>query len=1128
MNSLENILNEKSLKRIDGIPQGYIPFFLKFMAEKKGESYVFIALNNEQLYIVEQQLKALNPKFKILTLPGWDCLPYDRAGPSQDIVNQRIQTFLSFKNLEDEFILLVTASSYLQKMPPLSYWDNKALTLKKGDVLKRDKVVSLLIALGYKRCDTVYESGDFAVRGHLIDVFLTGEEKPIRIDFFDQEIESFRYFEIDTQTTQKDAIPLNDITIKPSSEVLWDASFLDQFSIRYRQLEGDIDIERDEFYQSIINGRPFQGHEHFAPLSYDQEFLTLEEMLKEKKVTFFADYLVVDILKDQISLIFDYYKARLNPYSGEQIYKPLPPKEFYNINPDFNFTLLSPFVKSEATDVGARILTNLPSREHNPDYLDDLKEYILNTSKVKKVILAFSSLGVQERIVELLNIEESKNIEFLIISIEKGFSSKDFILLSDQDILGERQRLTKIKKRGHQRFFKELNDIIQGDLIVHKDHGIGRYLGLVTLDINENPHDCLILEYDGGNKLYLPVENMELISKYGNASALVQLDKLGTSSWKTKTGKVKKRIQLIADYLIEIAAKRSTLKGDVLTLDEKEYKEFCHRFPYVETDDQYIAIEDTFNDLTSGKPMDRLICGDVGFGKTEVALRAAYLAVSNQKQVAIVTPTTLLCRQHFRTFEKRFLDMPYKIAYLSRLLTDKQSKELKWDVKEGKVDILIATHAILAKDVDFKDLGLLIVDEEQHFGVNQKERLKQNHSNIHCLTLSATPIPRTLQMSLTGVRELSLITTPPVDRLPVRTFVLEQDPVALKEAILRECHRGGQVFYVCPHIEDQKQIQAFLKEILPNLRVVTVNGRMVPHDIEDAVSDFCDRHFDVLLATNIIESGIDMPSVNTIILHKAHLFGLATLYQLRGRVGRSKIQAYAYFTVPEHKILSENATKRLKILQSLDTLGAGFNLANHDLDLRGGGNLVGEEQSGHMKEVGMELYQQLLQETILKTKANLMGEVYEEDWMPQINLGGAVLIPERYISDLGLRLNLYKRLSAITDSQEINSFAVELVDRFGKFPMEVKNLLEVCDLKLLSKKAHVEKVEVGPKGFLLTFHNNMFSNPQKLLTWLQSKDVAPIVKFRADQKLFVQFKPEDFKKSYLICRKFLLNLLELI
>ncbi|CAO5681096.1 MAG: Transcription-repair-coupling factor [Holosporales bacterium] len=1120
-------LNKNPLKTMGGIPDGYIPFYLKDVFHKIPGSIVFIAKNNEQLFILESQLKALEKKLPILLLPGWDCLPYDRTGPSQDIVNQRIQTFLKLSDSTEKFILITTTSAYLQKVPPLSYWENKCLHLKRGQTIKRNKVVSLLISLGYKRCDAVYESGDFSIRGHLIDVFLNGYEKPLRIDFFDQEIESIKVFEIDTQTTLKDADPLDQIIISPSSEVLWDQEFLDHFSARYRSLEGDTELDRDEFYQSILHGRPFQGHEHFAPLSYDLEFITLENLLTQKNTTFFADDHVVDGLKDQISLLFDYYKARLHPYSGEQVYRPLPPSELYATDLNFNFTVLSPFVKSEDHDVGARILTNLPVREHNPNFLEDLKEYILNNAKVKKIILACGSIGVKNRILELLNIEESKNIVFLILSVEKSFFCKEFILLSDQDILGERQRLTKIKKRGHHRFFKELNDIVEGDLIVHKDHGIGRYLGLLTLDINDNPHDCLILEYDGGNKLYLPVENMELVSRYGSALAVIQLDKLGTSSWKTKTGKVKKRIQLIADYLIEIAAKRLDQKGYVFEINKQEYKEFCHRFPYVETDDQYMAIEDTFNDLTSGKPMDRLICGDVGFGKTEVALRAAHLTVSNLKQVAIVTPTTLLCRQHFRTFEKRFKDLPYKVAYLSRLLTDKQSRELKKDLKDGKINILIATHGILAKDVEFQDLGLLIVDEEQHFGVNQKERLKQNKTNVHCLTLSATPIPRTLQMSLTGVRELSLITTPPVDRLPVRTFVLDQDPIVLREAILRECNRGGQVFYVCPHIEDQKQIKNFLNDILPDLRVIKVNGRMSPHDIEDAISDFCDRHFDVLLATNIIESGIDMPSVNTIILHKSHLFGLAALYQLRGRVGRSKTQAFAYFTVPEHKILSENAAKRLKVLQSLDTLGAGFNLANHDLDLRGAGNLVGEEQSGHIKEIGMELYQQLLQEAVLKTKANLNGTFYEEDWTPQISLGGAVLIPERYISDLGLRLNLYKRLSQMTDSQEINSFAIELVDRFGKFPTEVKNLLEVCDLKILSKKASVEKIEVGPKGFLLTFHNNMFSNPQKLLTWLQSKDIAPIVKLRADQKLFVQFKPEDFKKSYLICRKFLLNLLEL-
>jgi transcription-repair coupling factor (superfamily II helicase) len=1115
---------------LGGIPDGYIPFFLAdALKYDKKKAHIFVAHSAKQAQTLYAQIKAIQKGIKVFHLPGWDCLPYDRVGPSQDIITKRIQTFIELAQEENGYILILDINSFLQKVPPKNYWYDKTISFKQGQSYVRDKVVEQLNSFGYKRCETVYTEGDYAVRGHIIDVFITGEEHPVRIDFFDKEIENIRAFSIDTQVTLKDKNNFSKIDLKPSSEICWDEKATRNFKKNYNALESSIPLNSDELYQSVTHGRIFQGQEHWSPLAFEEPFCTIESYASTQGYNLYADQYVQETLKDSLDLLFDYYNARVNPYVGQVSFRPLPPNYFYRIGEITSFIILTPFVKPNEKDYGARLLLDFPKRQGNPDFLENVLDYIIKASQKGAVHLACVSEGTKERIHALLQEHQfSQEISTYIMPMEKGFYAKEFTLIADQDILGEPQRVTKIKKRSHQRFFQELNEMSVGDLVVHKDHGIGRYLGLESINISERPHDCIILEYDQGTRLYLPVENMELISRYGNETALTQLDKLGSTSWKTKKGKAKKRIELIAHYLIETAAKRSKLVADEIKAPEMAYANFCHQFPYVETNDQNEAIDDIIKDLSSGKPMDRLICGDVGFGKTEVALRAAFLAVSSGKQVAVITPTTLLCRQHVQTFITRFQYEKYNIGQLSRLVNARQLKKTKLGIKEGSVDIAVGTHSLLGKDINFKNLGLVIVDEEQHFGVNQKEKLKEKYPHLHVLTLTATPIPRTLQMSFTGVRELSLITTPPVDRLPVRTFVLEEDTTAIKEAILREIHRGGQVFYVCPHIKNQKSIEEMLRTILPDLRFKTVNGQMDSVQLEDTISAFCERHYDLLLATNIIESGIDMPSVNTIILHNSHLFGLAQLYQLRGRVGRAKVQAYAYFTIPKHKALTEQANKRLKVLQSLDTLGAGFHLANHDLDIRGAGNILGEEQTGHMKEIGVDLYQQLLQETILMIKAKESGETYQEDWTPQINLGCAVLIPEQYIQDLSVRLSLYKRLASFTEIEEVHSFAAELVDRFGKFPLEVKNLLQVSEIKLLSKKTYVEKLDVGPKGFLLSFFNNNFPNPGGLLKWLQSKQMNAHCKIRNDQKLFVSFEGDDIKRRYSICKKFLLHLKELI
>lgn len=1101
-----------NLQNISGVPEGYLPFLLKDIALKATKIQIFVSLNNDQAFLLEAQIKALDQAAPVLCLPGWDCLPYDRVGPSQKVTHKRIDTFLRLQDFKG--LLLVSSTAFIQKVPESSYYQNKTICFRTGETYARSKIIETLVSLGYRRTETVYERGEFSVRGSLIDIF--ADNAPLRIDFFGDEIETILPFEIDSQTTVSSE-SLKQFTLKPSTEILLDEEAIRSFRTKYRSLTNN----QDELYQAISRGSAFQGSEHWNPLFLEHDFVPIQSYPNMENVIY-ADYRVCDSLQDQGNLIEDYYNARLKDYP----FTPLPPSIFYTSPGDTNFLTVSPFASPDTLDFKGRFLSDFPLRKGNADFIEDVVAYIETNVKTKPVYLACPTYGLRSRVMDLLHHHGFVGeLEFYTMPMDRGFSVDDFMVISDQDILGTRERIRQIQKKKSNRFFDELAQIEPNDLLVHKDHGIGRYLGLETLTVGNMPHDCLVLEYEGGDKLFIPVENMELLSRYGSGSVITQLDRLGTTQWATKKGKVKKRIQLIADYLLKLAAERAEKTGVVLGKIEDKYEDFCSQFPYIETEDQLQAINDVITHLSSGKPMDRLICGDVGFGKTEVALRAAFLAVSNGKQVVILTPTTLLCRQHEQTFKKRFEG--YRIEQLSRLVTPSKASAIKKDIAEGKVDILIATHSILKGDVNFKDLGLFIIDEEQHFGVKQKEKLRLKYPDVHSLTLTATPIPRTLQLSLAGVRELSLIATPPLDRLAVRTFVVPEDQLTIKEAIQKECNRGGQIFYVCPHIEDQHKLADMLKTLLPDLRFAILNGQMNPHDLEEAVTQFSNRHYDLLLATNILESGIDMPSVNTIILHHSHLFGLAQLYQLRGRVGRSKVQAYAYFTVPKSKTLTENATKRLEILQSLDTLGAGFTLASHDMDIRGAGNILGEEQSGHIKEVGVELYQQLLQEAILMRKAELHSDTYAEEWSPQINLGAAVLIPEIYVQDLSLRLGLYKRLSKFSEIEEVDAFASEMIDRFGRMPLEVKNLLSTYELKILCKKAHIEKLEVGPKGFLIGFYNNQFPNFQGLLEFIQSKPMQDRTKIRPDHRLFIGFESDDLQNRFLVCKKICTKLLNI-
>jgi transcription-repair coupling factor (superfamily II helicase) len=879
--------------------------------------------------------------------------------------------------------------------------------------------------------------------------------------------------------------------------------------------------------------------EHWLPLYYER-LETLFDYLPDAGVSF--DHQAEEVRLHRIDQIAEFYAARrtAGPVSGAApVYRALRPDGLYLDEREWQSALaarpvvqISPFAADGAgdqVDAGARPARNFAAERADPNIVlfEAVRDYLDGERQAgRKTAIAAFTEGSAERLATVLRergVSELRRVAdgralfdlpqsavgLAVLPLEQGFVTDALVVLGEQDILGDRLARTPRRRRSLDQFITEATSLTPGDLVVHAEHGIGRYEALETIEVAGAPHDCVRVLYAGDDRLYVPVENIEVLSRFGSEDAGVQLDRLGGVAWQTRRARVKQRIRDIAGELIRVAAERQLRPGEVVTPPEGIYEEFAARFPYPETEDQLTAIADTLADMASGRPMDRLICGDVGFGKTEVALRAAFIAAMAGSQVAVVVPTTLLARQHYRSFTQRFAGLPIRIGQLSRLVGAREARETKKELAEGRLDIVVGTHALLAKDVRFAHLGLLVVDEEQHFGVAQKERLKQLKADVHVLTLTATPIPRTLQLALSGVREMSIIASPPIDRLAVRTFVMPYDPVTIREAIMRERDRGGQVFYVVPRIADLDEVAQGLRAIVPEIKFAIAHGRMAASELEAVMTAFDEREFDLLLSTDIIESGLDIPSANTLIVHRSDMFGLAQLYQLRGRIGRSKVRGYAYLTLPQKKTLSPTAQRRLEVMQTLDNLGAGFQLASHDLDIRGAGNLLGQEQSGHIREVGIELYQHMLEEAVAAARSD-GAAAPTEDWSPQITIGMPVLIPESYVPDLGVRLGLYRRLASLTERREIDAFAAELIDRFGALPAEVDNLLQIIAIKHACREAGVERVEAGPKGAVITLRGNRFANPQGLIDLIQRN--AGTLRLRPDQKIVYLRNWDDDKQ----------------
>ncbi len=1101
------------------------------LADKKPHTLLHIAVSDRDAERLGGALAFFSPGTEILRFPAWDAMPYDRASPQPAIMAQRMRTLSALMSPGDRpRVVLATVNAATQKLPPQETLRNISLTVRVGENYPRESLVAALVKQGYRRTGKAMEAGEFALRGSLIDIVAPGMPEGVRIDFFGDTVESIKPYDPLSQLTQG---KIESASFFPVSEVLLNEETLARFRERYREQFGAV-AKEDFLYEAISAGQYYPGMEHWLPLFYDAT-ATLFDYCGKPLVTF--DTEALNAMEERWESIEDYYQARLATESGGRktmlaasgTYHPLPPGEMFMMKEKwekeitkYESVVFSPLA-SPASAFSYRALPPLPGLAP----FEQLKARQV-AANGKTLLLACFSTGSRERLQTLVlehgfhgatisswqevKTLKGKTIALAILPLETGFETDGVIILSEQDVLGERIVRAATKKKKSDIFLAEAANFVPGELVVHKDHGIGRFEGLVTLEVTGAAHDCLKLVYDGGDKLFLPVENIDMVTRFGLDEEDAALDKLGGASWQSRKAKLKKKLLLSAEALLKIAAERQVKSGEILEAPAGSYDEFSARFPYMETEDQARSIVEVKDDLSRGRPMDRLICGDVGFGKTEVALRAAFVAVAGKMQVALICPTTLLARQHYKNFKERFAGFPVKVAQLSRIVPARAQQETREGLKDGAVNIVIGTHALLAKNVQFKNLGLLIVDEEQHFGVAQKEKLKELKSDVHVLTLSATPIPRTLQMALTGVRDLSLITTPPVDRLAIRSFVMPFDPVVIREAIQREMHRGGKTFVVTPRIKELGEVKAQLTELIPDAKLAVAHGQMAASELDDIMNDFYDNKYDVLISTAIIESGLDIEAANTIIIHNAHMLGLSQLYQLRGRVGRGKLRAYAYFLLPNHRLLSKNATRRLEVMQTLDSLGAGFTLASHDMDIRGFGNLVGEEQSGHIKEVGIELYQQMLEEAVaqLKSQAPPNGGVRSNvisdpatstglnDWSPQINLGLPVLIPESYVDDLQLRLGLYRRAASLHTEADIESFAAELIDRFGAMPEETKTLISTLGLKLLCKRAGIERLDIGPKGAVISFRNNVFADPDALIAYIGKYKA---LKIRPDQKI---------------------------
>ena len=1126
-----NVANKKSESQHEilcGMPQGFDALYLARRARQSKKTIVYIASDDARYESFVESFRFFAHDLALKKFPAWDCLPYDRISPTTDVMGERLKTLSSLLQASSEpQVIVTTISAILQRTAPRDALKHAAFSAVKGKTLDMKALQGFLLANGYHRTETVREAGEYALRGGLVDIYPSGADAPLRIDCFGDEIEEMRAFDPLTQITTE---PRTELHLYPVSEVLLNETAINHFRAQYREAFGAV-RQDDALYESISSGTRFAGMEHWLPFFYERLDTLFDYLPPEIEI--YKDDHVDAALQAREQQVKDLYQARLTIMQADDAarracgYRPAPlplvfmsAEEWAAATDTLSHFMMSPFQPTPGqTGAGgskSRDFGDIRAQNATGLY-DEIKSYIeAQVRQNNKVLLAAYSEGAAERLRSILtehglkhikpvtHFDDSKrgshDIEIAVVGIERGFACPGLVVLTEQDMLGDRLARIGKKKKKSDAFLYEISQLHEGDFVVHEEHGVGQFERLETVVVDGVPHDCLKLIYAGGDKLFVPVENLDVLSRYGSAEAGAVLDKLGGGAWQARKARVKRDLLALAQELLKIAAERILRETAPVRPPEVAYQKFESGFPYVETEEQQKAIDDVLEDLAKDRPMDRLVCGDVGFGKTEVALRAAAAVALSGGQVAVIAPTTLLARQHYQGFTKRFAGFGLNIGLLSRFVSPREADKIKSGLGRGDVQMVIGTHALLSEKIKFDNLMLLVVDEEQKFGVKQKERLKAIQDNVHVLTLTATPIPRTLQMALTGVRELSLITTAPIDRLAVKTFVLPYDGVVIRDALMREHFRGGQSFYVCPRIADLEDVEKDLRALVPELKIVVAHGQMTAEEMEEKMTAFYEGAFDILLSTNIVESGLDIPNANTMIIHRSEMFGLAQLYQLRGRIGRSKQRAYAYLTYDTGKKLTKMAEQRLHAIEQLDTLGAGFQLASHDLDIRGAGNLLGEEQSGHIREIGVELYQQMLEEAVAEAKSGGSRMAQSaEFWSPQINLGTPVMIPDTYVADLNLRLSIYRRIAALQESAEIEGMAAELIDRFGALPQDVQNLLQIVAIKQLCRQAGIARVDAGPKGAVVTLH------PSSRI------DIPKLVQFMSKQGAHAKIRPEDQK-----------------
>ncbi len=1053
---------------------------------------------------LQEELAFFAPDLPVLHFPDWETLPYDLFSPHQDIVSQRIATLYQLPELSHG-VLVVPITTALHRLAPKRFLLGSSLVLDVGQKLDVEQMRLRLEAAGYRCVDTVYEHGEFAVRGALIDLFPMGSALPYRIDLFDDEIETLRTFDPENQ---RSIDKVESIRLLPAREFPLKKEAVTGFRARFRE-RFDVDFRRCPIYQDLSTGITPAGIEYYLPLFYE-ETATLFDYLPEDSQVFSLPGIEQAAEQFWNDVRNRYEERRVDPE------RPLlPPAElFMPVEDCFARLKLWPRVVASQQDVEpgigrerfpAQPLPELAIESKASEPLGKLRQFL--DGFPGRVLFTAESAGRREVLLELLArlklrpqevegwggfLASEERLAIAIAPLDEGLLLDEVALVAESPLFGQRvmQRRRREKCRdGGDNVIKNLTELREGAPVVHIDHGVGRYQGLVTLEIEGQAQEFLLLQYADEAKLYVPVASLHLIARYtGSDDALAPLHKLGSETWQKAKRKAAEQVRDVAAELLDIYARRAARQGYAFKDPQVDYETFAAGFPFEETPDQQAAIDAVREDLLSAKPMDRLVCGDVGFGKTEVAMRAAFIAVHGGKQVAVLVPTTLLAQQHYNSFRDRFADWPVRVEVMSRFKSAKEVQNAITELADGKIDILIGTHKLLQDDVKFSNLGLVIIDEEHRFGVRQKEQLKALRSEVDILTLTATPIPRTLNMSIAGMRDLSIIATPPARRLSVRTFVMEANNPTIKEALLRELLRGGQVYYLHNDVKTIEKCAADLQALVPEARIAIGHGQMRERDLEQVMSDFYHKRFNVLVASTIIETGIDVPSANTIIIERADKFGLAQLHQLRGRVGRSHHQAYAYLLTPPRKAMTDDAQKRLEAIANAQDLGAGFVLATHDLEIRGAGELLGEGQSGQIQAVGFTLYMEMLERAV---KAIRKGEQPNLEQPlgggPEINLRLPALIPEDYLPDVHARLILYKRIANAADEDGLKELQVEMIDRFGLLPEPTKNLVRLTLLKLQAEKLGITKIDAGPQGGRIEFSADTSVDPMVLIKLIQSQ-----------------------------------------